>query len=279
MILLSELDEKYSSLVKGRKDIDFIGVNIAPFALKVYQRCEADDEMTCALKARGMLHNTEVVQSSGQEHDTHRIDFAVKARNDVNMEYFFDVLRSKAEFFASQESFIKKIAALKVTDAEGYKFMSMYHIGFAERYGTITALKFYFRLMWCVNPGTEHEKFEYMDSYFIDSIRRLLAPEYEELLQAAEKILSQPQKHLWMLGIDLGSSGVEKVKIYIRNTNPNENIYGLIAGVLGKSLRMLPITAELRTVEEWNLSHEELKCEGCVLGMTSDHEYSLNLYY
>ncbi len=279
MILLAELDEKYSSLVQGRKDIDFIGVNIAPFALKVYQRCEADDEITCALKARGMLRNAEVVLSSGQEHDTHRIDIALKARNDVNMEYLFDVLRDEAEFFASQESFIRNIAALKVTGAEGYKFMSMYHIGFAERYGTTTALKFYFRLMWCVKPDTVHEKFGYMDSYFIDIIRRLLAPEYEELSQVAEKILSQSEKHLWMLGIDLGSSGVEKVKIYIRNTNPSENIYGLLIGVLCNSLRMSPITAELRTVEEWNLSHEELKFEGFALEMTSDHEYSLNLYY
>ena len=279
MILLAELDEKYSSLVKGRKDIDFIGVNIAPFELKVYQRCEVDDEITCALKARGMLRNTEVVLSSEQEHDTHRTDIAVKARNDVNVEYLFDVLRGKAEFFASQESVIRDIAALKVTDAEGYQFMSLYHIGFAERHGTIAALKFYFRLMWCVNPDIKHEKFEYMDSYFIDSIRRILAPKYEELLHIAEKILSQSPKHLWMLGIDLTSSGVEKVKIYIRNTNPSENIYGLLAGVLSENLRMWMIPEELRTIEEWNLRHKKLRCEGFALGMTPDYEYSLNLYY
>lgn len=277
MILLEELDEKYSSLVKSRKDIDFIGVNIAPFELKVYQRCEADDEITCALKARGMLRSVEMVLSS--EHDTHRTDIAIKALNDVNMKYLFDVLRDRAEFFASQEYFIRNIAALKATDAEGYKFMSLYHVGFAEQHGTITALKFYFRLMRCVNPGTEQEKFEYIDSYFIDSIRRLLTPEYEELLHIAEKIVSQSEKHLWMLGIDLTLSGVEKVKIYIRNTNPNENIYRLLVSVLGESLRMSTLTTELRTVEEWNLRHEELKCEGVALGMTSHHDYSLNLYY
>ena len=277
MILLTELDEKYSSLVKDRRDIDFIGVNIAPFELKVYQRCEADDEITCALQARDMLHNIESVLSS--EHDTYRTDIAIKARTDVNMEYLFDVLRGRAEFFAFREAFIRNIAALKVTDAEGYQFMSLYHIGFAERHGTIAALKFYFRLMWCVNPDIKHEKFEYMDSYFIDSIRRILAPEYEELLHIAEKILSQSPKHLWMLGSDLTSSGVEKVKIYIRNTNPSENIYGLLAGVLSENLRMCMIPEELRTIEEWNLRHKKLRCEGFALGMTPDHEYSLNLYY
>ena len=277
MILLTELDEKYSSLVKDRRDIDFIGVNIAPFELKVYQRCEADDEITCALQARDMLHNIESVLSS--EHDTYRTDIAIKARTDVNMEYLFDVLRGRAEFFAFREAFIRNIAVLKVTDAEGYKFMSLYHIGFAEQHGTITALKFYFRLMWCVNPGTEYEKFEYIDSYFIDSIRRLLAPDYEELLHIAEKIVSQSEKHLWMLGIDLTSSGVEKVKIYIRNTNPSENVYRLLVDVLCESSLMSTLTTELRTIEEWNLRHEELKCEGFALGMTSNHEYSLNLYY
>ncbi|MBQ7217096.1 MAG: hypothetical protein IJS39_14055 [Synergistaceae bacterium] len=279
MSIFDGLDEKYSILAAGRKDIDFIGLNISTPELKIYQRCGAQDEISRLLKARGMLINAETVLSSKRTEGIRRTDLAIGERTDSNMEYLFSLLREKTDFFAAHEQAVRKFASLRVTDAEGYKFMSLYHIGLTEYYGAVTALKLYLFLRRCSDPCIDFWRFEYMDQYFIESLKDILAPEYGDLLLMAESILSEPAKHLWMLGIDITSSGAEKIKVYIRNTDRSENIYRLLADVLEKDGRRAFLTAGLIESESWHARHKELKCEGAALGMNLRGEYSLNLYF
>ena len=279
MSIFDKLEKEYSRLIRGREDIDFIGVNISPPKLKVYQRCEVLDEISHLLKDRGMLINSENILSSEHIQGIRRTDLAIGARTDKNMEHLFSLLRERIGFFAAHEEAIKKLASLKVTDTEGYKFMSLYHIGLTKHYGAITTLKLYLFLRWCTDPCIDFWNFEYMDSYFMNSLKNILAPEYTDLLHMVDDILSDPTKHLWMLGIDVTSSGVEKIKVYIRNTNRNRNIYRILAEVLGKDKHVTYLTAGLSEAEEWHTKHEELNCEGVALGMNLHRKYSLNLYY
>lgn len=261
------------------KSVDYLGLNLSERSgckpvFKVYYSNKFSSGMEHPLiqflLERGMLRYFASV-SDTLHPSCFRMDIALKARTDDNINALFEQLGSMGRIFPSCENEIRKIARMKITALPSYSMAALYHLGFVQNEHDVELLKFHFFTRWCEDPDIPGKNSEYRDDFYLDHLKNSGIPQYKQLAERMERALKLAGGHLWMAGMDIGRQDYRKYKLYLKNPNPiYEELSGLFHENMGK---------QLKDAASWQLCHPELSCEGAAFCLDSKEHFTINLYY
>lgn len=279
------IEEQYQSFLQtldrplNASEIDFFGINLYDrskdsVAFKIYY---AQKHSSCSthplaryLQQHDMLRYLSEIKDTFHKEDM-RIDLALKNRTDAGMENLFTMLRRENELFAECEQTVRCLAGMCVTDEPGCSLASLYHLGSIEHGDRKQLLKFHFFTRWCQNHNYPGKNSEYRDAYYLEYLRNTGIAEYRRVAEISEVILQCCGGHLLTAGMDVGTDGYRKYKLYVKR--PAELYRKLL------DYTDIQFSRDIQEVIAWNEKYPEYKVEIVAFCLDTDGVFSINLYY
>lgn len=262
----------------SKNTLDYLGINFSEAnskpVFKIYYATRVspyrEHPLIKFLYGRDMLRDFAMVKDTISSRYL-RLDIAIKNRNDQNMTALFNELNSMTNLFDECKDEIIYLSDMRMTDAEEYRYASLYHLGLTQQDNVIESLKWYCFLRWCENPEVPGKNSQYRDEYYLDFLRKTNIGEFKQLIPYIEKILESCGGHLWIGAVDVKENGYRKYKIYVKDP---ENFYDKMNIILDKKVQQ-----QLSDLSSWHMEHEEFEFNGLALCLDTEGEFSINTYY
>ena len=263
--------------------VDYLGINISQDQMRdtefkmyytdAFSRTETHP-LVDFLTSENMVRYLTMVNDKNDNRRL-RFDIGIKNRTNENMERMFDWLDKNVEMFRSSKNEIKKLSSMRMTDQEGFKYASLYFIGFIAVDSRIDVLKFHFYNRICDDSDNLYDNYKFDDTYYLEYLRASGIKVFSDLVNIMNLTLRHCGGHLWMTGVDYKKEGSRKYKIYIKH--PQKLYDGLLAVFADDKYRVLKDRIE--GVKEWNEKHPCFKYEGFAICLDNENKLSINFYY
>ena len=288
---MKEIEASYQKFLAGLShsfefhNIDYIGVCLdadsqEPCRFKIYwsDHCRPPFEHKSVswLKETGLAEYIETVEHAGRARK-YQSDIRIRNRTDGNMEQLFSFLSGNESAFHENETLIRSLSRMPITELSGYLYASLYFIGFLYE-GTHDSemLKFHWINRFCKNPDILTSDIWYDDSYYLEYLSSLSGTPYRLLAEQTGFLLKNCSCHLWMTGLDIMKSGWKKYKLYTKRPS---DICQAMYTLFSQTPQYHPLAEKIQELEQWMKIHPELEPEGSAFCLDTDNKYSVNLYY
>lgn len=267
-----------------RDNIDFIGIDLnkGQIYFKAYigmKTADISKEITESVSPSGFLSHLiekDIVYRLETVDDTRktwngRYDIALYNRNNKNMCWLLNEIKSKADFISPYEEIINHISSMKVAENPDYQYSALYHLGILEKDERIQALKLYFTARYENIPDYHSKNFTYHDKEYLDFLGNCGLDSFSVLKGMACDMLECCGGHLWMAGIDISGNGIGKCKIYLKKMS---NIYEYLKTAFNGIYR-----DKAEQIAIWNSKNPDFAIMGVAIGIDESGIPSLNLYF
>ena len=191
-----------------------------------------------------------------------------KHRSDEEMLQLFSWLDSNVGFFKDYKEEIMRISTMKTVVSQ-YKYASLFFVGgIVDELKNISLLKCH----WANMIEPKYEK-EFPREYYIDFLKNCNVKGFNDLLPITEKLFKVCGGKFCMEGIDYCAEGRFKHKIYFVDL---KNLYEGLSEIFEFNPE---ITKKISMARDWHCCHPEFYCDGIAIGIDSEQNYTLNLYY
>lgn len=270
------IEGRYLSLVaqypilRSVNNVDFIGVSYKQgiFNLKFY--CTQNVSFFDDYHIKDFFINLNMIKYYERVLPNNRVEFALKNRNNDNMEALFSYLKRNFDSFKKNEDLILQLSSMKVTSRHDYDYASLYFVGFDKQ--NLNSLKLYFYTKFCLTPDDlSHVDNCYDNSYYLGCLKNLKIDSLDNLIKYVEEVLSRDSgANLWMVGLDVQDDFV-KYKLYVKDLVIYDEIFKVF---LHKHFNL-----DLTCITRWWSLHNELACAGVTFGVDSLGEFSVSFYF
>ena len=134
----------------------------------------------------------------------------------------------------------------------------LYHLGFVYEGQELTTVKYYFTSR---------------DPAVMEKLSGKISRQYDSLLERAAALVKEDSAQFWMAGLDTARDTC-KCKIYLRHFRSFYSLAGIIREYFDENIQIL-----FQEIQGWSMTHPELWFVGIALGLESEGESTINLYF